>query len=76
MKKLSLLILTFIVAFSGLANSPGGAPKRFVDEQDILGLEYNVYQRTDRGSAVDPMTHTTCVPQDGPFEILFGSSDS
>lgn len=76
MKKLSLLILTFIVAFSALANSPGGAPRRIVDEQDILGLDYQVYQRTDRGSAVDPMTHTTCVPQDGPFEILFGSSDS
>ena len=75
MKKLSLLILTFIVAFSGLANSPGGAPKRFVDEQDILGLGYNVYQRTDRGSAVDPMTHTTCIPQDGPFELLFASTD-
>ena len=76
MKKFTLLILTFIVAFSALAHSPGDAPKRIVDEQDILGLDYRVYQRTDRGSAVDPTTHTICVPQDGYFELLFGGPDT
>ena len=70
MKKLSLLFLTLFVAMTTMASASPGTPLR-VDESILTGMEYHVYQRTDRGSAVNPMTHTTCVPQDGYFETLW-----
>ena len=34
------------------------------------GIRYVIYERSNLGSAVNPITHTTCVPQDGIFEIV------
>ena len=65
MKKLSLLLVMVSVAFMTLA----GNTSRPVNPEDIGGDEFHIYQRSTHGSAVNPVTHTYMVPQDGVMEI-------
>ena len=70
MKKLSLLLLLLAVGLTALAGTKMGAPERLPNDS-VFGDEYHVYQRTNHGSAVNPVTHTYMVPQDGTIEVLF-----
>lgn len=73
MKKLSLLLLLMSVAYMTLAAGNVGAPTR-IGPDSIAGNLYRVFPRTIQGSAVNPVTHDTYVPQDGLFEILYDAS--
>lgn len=71
MKHLSLLFLSLFACLAALGNTVPGAPSRVLGQDEpILGDLYFIYQRTNAGSAINPETHTSCVPQDGLFEIV------
>ena len=65
MKKLTLLFVLLSVAITALA---GNAPRAIAPE-DVFGDEFYIYQRSTHGSAVNPVTHTFMVPQNGGLEI-------
>ena len=69
MKKLSLLLMLLTVAFTALAGVKSGAPSRLSNDS-VWGDEYKIFKRTNLGSAVNPLTHTYMVPQDGTIELL------
>ncbi len=69
MKKLSLLLMLLTVAFTALAGVKSGAPSR-LSTDSVFGDTYQVFHRTNHGSAVNPVTHTYMVPQDGAIEIV------
>ena len=75
MKNLSLLILSLIIALSAMADAKSGAPLRFDGSEGIFGEEYSIYQRSNQGSAINPDTHTSMVPQDGTIEIVFSKAE-
>ena len=65
MRKLSLLLLMLMsIAITALAQSNDTLPS-----PDVFGDSYYIYQRSNRGSAVDPVTHKRYTPQDGTFEV-------
>ena len=57
------------VALTALAGTRLGVPSR-IDSTDVFGDEYHIYQRSNHGSAVNPVTHTSMVPQDGIIEVV------
>lgn len=76
MKNLSLLILSLIIALSAMADAKSGAPLRFDGSEGIFGEHYFIYQRSNQGSAINPDTHTSMVPQDGTIEIVFSKAEN
>lgn len=67
MKKLSLLLcLLATVTCTALA----GEPLR-ISGSNVFTDGIYTSQRSPKGGAVDPVTHTTCVPQNGTLEIEF-----
>ena len=71
MKQLSLLLLLMCVGIAAMADTKSGAPSR-VDTENVMGDMYYIYQRSNRGSAVNPETHTSMIPQDGIIEVVMG----
>ena len=74
MKKISLLIMLLSVALMSLAGTKSEAPSR-IDPNDVFGDNYIIFQRTNHGSAVNPLTHTHMVPQDGVLEVVTWDGD-
>lgn len=60
MKKLSLLLVLMTIAMTAMAQNVMVPSKRSA-----------VFCRSKLGGAVNPVTHTTCVPQGGAYEIYF-----
>ena len=67
MKKF-LFLLFLLAAFSSTVQA--GEPMRIATFQSFTDDNYT-FQRSAKGGAVNPVTHTTCVPQDGTLEIEF-----
>ena len=66
MKKILLLFLLATAVHTALA----GEPLRISGFDAFVDGAYT-FQRSPKGGAVDPLTHTGCVPQDGSLEIEF-----
>lgn len=64
MKKSLLLFALIFIAFTAMAQSS-------LDPTDENNFHY-VFHRSSQGGAVNPVTHTTFVPQNGTFEMTSG----
>ncbi len=74
MKNLSLLVVMLMVSLASLADNRTSAPSRIAPDQ-VFGDQHYIYQRSNHGSAVDPVTHTFMVPQSGILEAVTWDGD-
>ena len=75
MRNLTFFILSLLFAVTAMADVASGAPLRANPFPGEQGTEFHIYQRSNHGSATNPVTHTSCVPQDGTFELVLNTLD-